>query len=51
MQKNFELVLVAIVAISLVPAGVELIRGWLAARRGGSGLVEGTTFPEGNDPA
>lgn len=33
-QKNFELVLVAIIAISLLPAAVEVLRGWLAARRG-----------------
>jgi membrane-associated protein len=48
-QRNFELVLVAIVAISLLPAAFELARGWLAARRGRSGLVEATTFPEGDD--
>jgi membrane-associated protein len=42
-QKNFELVLVAIVFISLLPAAVEFARGWLAAKRGRSALLEATT--------
>jgi membrane-associated protein len=42
-QKNFELVLVAIVAISLMPAAVEFLRGWHAAKRGRSALLEATT--------
>jgi membrane-associated protein len=48
-QRNFELVLVAIIGISLLPAAFEFARGWLAARRGRSVLVEATTFPEGDD--
>ena len=43
-QKNFELVLVAIIFISVVPALVEIARGWLAARKGHSALVEATTL-------
>jgi membrane-associated protein len=42
-QKNFELVLVAIIAISLMPAAIEFTRGWLAAKKGHSGLLEATT--------
>ena len=40
-QKNFELVLVAIVVISVLPVAFEVVRGWLAARKGHSALVEG----------
>ena len=43
-QKNFELVLVAVVFISVLPAAIEVARGWLAARRGHSALVEGTAL-------
>ncbi|WP_435005341.1 VTT domain-containing protein [Tundrisphaera lichenicola] len=43
-QKNFELVLIAIIAISVVPAAIEMFRGWLAARQGHSALVEATTL-------
>ena len=43
-QKNFELVLVAIIAISVVPAAIEVARGWLAARKGHSALVEATAL-------
>ena len=32
-QKNFELVLVAIVAISVLPVAFEVGRGWLASRK------------------
>ena len=33
-QKHFELVLVAVVLISVIPVGFEVARGWLAARKG-----------------
>lgn len=42
-QKNFELVLIAIIGISVLPALVEFGRGWLATRKGRSGLLEATT--------
>jgi membrane-associated protein len=49
-QKNFELVLVAVVFISVIPVAIEVIRGWLASRKGHSGLVEGTSLePTGLD--
>jgi membrane-associated protein len=32
-QRNFELVLIAIIFISVLPAIVEVARGWLASRR------------------
>jgi membrane-associated protein len=32
-KKNFELVVVAIVIVSVIPIGVEMFRGWLAKRR------------------
>jgi len=43
-QKNFELVLVAVVLISVIPVAIEVLRGWLAARKGKSALVEATTL-------
>lgn len=43
-QKNFKLVILAIIVISVLPAAFEFVRGWLAARRGRSALVEATTF-------
>ncbi len=49
-QKHFELVLVAIVLISVIPAAVEILRGYLAARKGHSALVEATALePTGVD--
>jgi membrane-associated protein len=51
-QKRFELVIVAIIAISVLPIGIEFARGWLAARKGHSALVEGTSLePTGLDDA
>jgi membrane-associated protein len=35
-RKNFELVIVGIIGISVLPIAVELGRGWLAARKGHS---------------
>jgi membrane-associated protein len=32
-QKNFQFVILAIIAISLLPAAIEIARGWLRARR------------------
>ncbi len=34
-QKNFELVVVAIVVISVLPVAVEILRAWLASRKPG----------------
>lgn len=33
-RQNFSLVVMAIIAISLLPMAVEVLRGWLAVRRG-----------------
>jgi membrane-associated protein len=43
-QKNFEMVLVAIIVISVLPAAVEVVRARIAARKGHSALVEGTAL-------
>ena len=43
-RKRFELVIIAIVVISVLPAAFEIARGWLAARRGRSALLEATTL-------
>ena len=43
-KKNFELVIVAIVVISVLPMVVELIRARQAAKRGGSAVVEAATI-------
>ncbi len=43
-RKRFELVILAIIFISVLPAAFEITRGWLAARKGKSGLVESTTL-------
>jgi membrane-associated protein len=43
-RKNFELVIVAIVVISVLPMVVEIIRAKRAAKAGGSALVEATTI-------
>jgi membrane-associated protein len=49
-QKNFEWVLVAVVFISVIPVAFEVGRGWLAARKGHSALVEATALePTGLD--
>ena len=31
-QKNFSLVILAIVVVSMIPPGLEILRGWLGAR-------------------
>jgi membrane-associated protein len=33
-QKNFKLVIVAIIVISILPAAVPVAKNWLASRRG-----------------
>ena len=43
-RKNFELVIVAIVIISVLPMVVEFIRAKRAAKAGGSAVVEATTI-------
>jgi membrane-associated protein len=43
-KKHFELVIVAIVVISVLPMVVELVRARMAAKRGGSAIVEATTI-------
>ena len=43
-QKRFELVILAIIFISILPAVFEITKGYLAARKGKSGLVESTTL-------
>ncbi len=43
-QRNFQLVILAIIVISVLPAAFELARGWLAARRGHSALLAATTL-------
>jgi membrane-associated protein len=48
-QKHFELVLIAIVAISLVPVAWELWRARIAAAEGRSALLEATTIGESID--
>lgn len=57
-QKHFELVLIAIIAISLLPAVIEITRGYLASKKGHSPLLEATTLGDRtadmdleNDPA
>ncbi len=43
-QRNFQLVILAIIVISVLPAAFEVARGRLAARRGRSALLAGTTL-------
>ena len=43
-RKRFELVILAIIAISVLPAVIEVVRGYLAARDGHSALLEATTL-------
>ncbi|WP_435017117.1 DedA family protein [Tundrisphaera sp. TA3] len=43
-KKNFHLVIVAIILISVIPALFEFAKGWLAARRGRSAIVEATSL-------
>ena len=43
-QKNFKLVILAIIVISVLPGVIEIARGWFAARKGHSALVEATVL-------
>jgi membrane-associated protein len=43
-RKNFELVLIAVVAISLLPMAIEFYRAWRASKTAGSTVVEATTI-------
>ena len=43
-QKRFELVIIAIIVISIIPMAVEFVRARAAAKRGGSAVVEATTI-------
>jgi membrane-associated protein len=45
-KKNFELVIVAIVVISVLPMAIEFWNARRASKRGGSALVEATTVGE-----
>lgn len=38
-RKNFSLVVVAIIVISVLPIAVEMIRGWLESRRAARGVA------------
>jgi membrane-associated protein len=50
-KKNFELVIVMIVVISVLPMVVEFWQARRAAKRGGSALVEATTVGETTRPS
>jgi membrane-associated protein len=50
-KKNFELVIIAIVVISVLPMVVEFFNARRAAKRGDSALVEATTLNEGGKSA
>lgn len=49
-KKRFEVVIIMIVVISVLPMAVEFIRAWQAAKRGGSSVVEATTIGRSEDP-
>lgn len=48
-QKHFELVIVAIIIISVLPVAIEILKARKAARHGGSALVEATTIGESTE--
>ena len=48
-RKRFELVILGIIFVSVLPAAIEILKGYLASRKGRSGLVEATTL-EPTDP-
>ena len=50
-KKNFELVIIAIVFISVLPMVIEFFNARRAAKQGGSALVEATTIGEGGKSA
>lgn len=43
-QKNFKLVILAIIVISVLPAVFEVAKGFMAARKGRSAILEATTL-------
>jgi membrane-associated protein len=43
-QKHFEMVIIAIVFISILPMAIEFLRARAASKRGGSALVEAATI-------
>jgi membrane-associated protein len=45
-KKNFELVIIAIIVISVLPVVIEFVKARRAARRGASPVVEATTLGE-----
>ncbi|HTL30890.1 MAG TPA: VTT domain-containing protein, partial [Tepidisphaeraceae bacterium] len=48
-QKHFELVIIAIIFISILPMIVEFLRARQAAKRGGSSVLEATTIGKSED--
>jgi membrane-associated protein len=50
-RKNFELVIIAIILISVLPMVVEFIKARRAAKRGESALLEATTIGESPESA
>jgi membrane-associated protein len=50
-KKNFELVIVAIVVISVLPMAIEFFRAWRASKAGGSAVVEATTVGKASGTA
>lgn len=49
-KKNFELVILGIIAISVLPMVIEFIRAKQAAKAGGSSVVEATTIGRSEGP-
>ena len=43
-RERFELVILGIIFVSVLPAAIEIGKGYLASRKGRSGLVAATTF-------
>lgn len=50
-KKNFELVIVGIVVISVLPMAIEFIRAKRAAKSGGSAVVEVATIGKSEETA
>lgn len=49
-QKNFKLIIVAIIVISVLPAVIEFLKARAAAKRGESSVVEATNIGEKTHP-
>lgn len=43
-KKNFEMVIIGIVVVSVLPMAIEFYRAWRASKAGGSAVVEATTI-------